>query len=346
MKQKVTALSDKVKAFYGRYKIAGNILLIVALVLVPQFSSKSYFMGIMCRILLYTVLAGALNVINGYSGQTCLGMAGFFCIGSYTQAILSVKLGWSFWPNLLLGGILAAVIGLLVALPTLKMSGIYLSIVTLGFSEIVRLLALNLTPLTGGPLGIKGIPTPEFFGIAIKGARNFYYLFLALAVLFIFVTGRVIRSRVGRAWMSIREDQLAAKSLGVEAGYYKALNFMYGAFWAGVAGAMYASYTRFIDSTFFTLDEGWNILSMVIIGGQGTLLGPVVGATLVNALTELLRQFGEWRMVAYALLIILMMWVRPQGLAGAKDSILATRSIRLFGKLRKKKAVSEGGTLA
>lgn len=346
LEKTISTYYRKAKALYGKHKVLINILLIVALALVPQFTSKSYFMGVMCRILLYTVLAGALNVINGYSGQTCLGMAGFFCIGSYTQAILSVKLGWSFWPNLLFGGILAAVIGLLVALPTLKMSGIYLSIVTLGFSEIVRLLALNLTPLTGGPLGIKGIPTPEFFGIAIKGARNFYYLFLALAVLFLFVTSRVIRSRVGRAWMSIREDQLAAKSLGVEASHYKALNFMYGAFWAGMAGALYASYTRFIDSTFFTLDEGWNILSMVIIGGQGTLLGPIVGAALVNVLTEFLREFGEWRMVAYALLIILMMWVRPQGLAGAKDSILATRSIKLFGKRRKKKPVSEGRAMA
>jgi branched-chain amino acid transport system permease protein len=177
-------------------------------------------------------------------------------------------------------------------------------------------------------MGIKGIPLPGIFGFQIRGSRSFFYLFLALAVVFIFCTGRVVKSRVGRAWMSIREDPLAAQSLGVEISWYKALNFMYGAFWIGIAGVVYAAYARFIDSTFFTLDEGWNILSMVIIGGQGTLIGPVVGAIIVNFLTEWLRPIGAWRMVAYAALIILMMWLRPQGLAGASDSILAERGFR------------------
>lgn len=319
--------------FGRKYKAPIMLGLLVILTVFPLFLTKSYFLGIMCRILMYCVLAGALNVINGYSGQFCLGIAGFFCIGSYVEAILATNYGWSFWLVLPVAGILTALIGILVALPTLKMSGIYLSIVTLGFSEIVRLIALNWTGLTGGPMGIKGIPVPHFFGIEIAGPKQYYYLFLALTVLFTFITSRVIKSRVGRAWMSIREDQLAARSLGVQVSYYKALNFMYGAFWAGVAGGCYAAYSRFIDSTFFTLDEGWNILSMVIIGGQGTLAGPVVGSVIVNFLTEWLRPIGQWRMVAYALLIIIMMWVRPQGLVGVKDSVLATRG---FKKKKKK----------
>ena len=254
--------------FYGKFKIPILCGLLLLLVLMPFFYSKSYFLGVLGRILLYSVLAGALNVINGYSGQTCLGSAGFFAIGSYVEAILSVKMGWDFWITLPFAGMITAAIGLLLAWPTLKMSGIYLSIVTLGFSEIVRLIALNWTDLTGGPMGIKGIPVPVFFGFAIRTSRNYYYLFLALAVIFIFCTRRVIGSRIGRAWMSIREDPMAAESLGVETSRYKALNFMYGAFWIGIAGAVYAPYVRFIDSSFFTLDEGWNILSMVIIGGQ------------------------------------------------------------------------------
>jgi branched-chain amino acid transport system permease protein len=216
------------------------------------------------------------------------------------------------------------------------MSGVYLSIVTLGFSEIMRLLALNWTSLTGGPLGIKGIPVPLFFNIPLRSPRTYYYLFLVLAIIFLFCTGRVIKSRIGRAWMSIREDPLASRSLGVESSRFKALNFMYGAFWIGIAGAVYAPYVRFIDSTFFTLDEGFNILSMVIIGGQGTLIGPVVGSILVNFLTELLRPIGAWRMVAYAVLIIVMMWVRPQGLVGASDSILAARKIGKWSEKQKK----------
>ena len=311
-----------------RFRLPLILAAIVFLIVLPQFISSSYTMGILCRILMYTVLAGSLNVINGYSGQFNIGHAGYYLIGSYTEAILSTRLGVSFWIALPIAGIVAALFGFLVSQPTLKLKGIYLAIVTLGFSEIIRLIALNWEWLTGGPIGIKGIPAPVFFGIRITKAAQFYYLFLGIAVLFVFLTDRVIHSRIGRAWISIREDELAAKSLGVEASRFKAMNFMYGAFWAGIAGGVFAPYFKFIDSTMFTLDEGFNILSMVIIGGQGTLIGPLVGATLVNFLTEVLRPIAEYRLVAYAILIIVMMWLRPQGLIGASNSILAGGKIR------------------
>lgn len=305
------------------------------LAVLPQFITASYTMGILCRILMYTVLAGSLNVINGYSGQFNIGHAGYYLIGSYTEAILATRLGVSFWIALPLAGIVTALFGFLVAQPTLKLKGIYLAIVTLGFSEIIRLVALNWEWLTGGPIGIKGIPSPNFFGFKISRANDYYYIFLVIAIIFVFLTHRVIHSRIGRAWISIREDELAAKSLGVESSRYKAMNFMYGAFWAGIAGAAFSPYFKFIDSTMFTLDEGFNILSMVIIGGQGTLIGPLVGATLVNFLTEVLRPIAEFRLVAYAILIIVMMWLRPQGLIGASNSILAG------GKIRKKPDAKE-----
>lgn len=326
----------KIDALYRKHKTWFLLALIAILAVLPLFISKSYTMGVLCRILLYATLAGSLNAINGYSGQTCIGHAGFFCIGSYCEAILATKLGIPFWIALPLGGIVTAIFGGLIALPTLKLKGTYLSIVTLGFSEIVRLVALNWEGLTGGPMGIKGIPVPKFFGLELSGSRVYYYVFLVVAVLFVFVTNRVIRSRVGRAWTSIREDELAAKSLGVQTSRYKIMNFMYGAFWAGIAGAAYAPYVRFIDSTMFTLDEGFSILSMVIIGGQGTLVGPVVGSVVVNLLTEGLRSIGQWRMVAYGLLIIVMMWCRPQGLAGASDSILAGNTRKKSEKKAKK----------
>ena len=329
---------EKSKNLYLNNKKLALILLLAVLIVVPFTIQSSYVMGIVCRILLYATLAGSLNIINGYSGQTCIGQAGFFCIGSYCEAILATKFGLNFFILVPVAGVFTAIMGLLIAIPTLKMKGMYLSIVTLGFSEIVRLVALNWTSVTGGPMGIKGIPVPEVFGFAIKTPKTYYFIFLAIAIIFLFVTNRIIKSRIGRAWMSIREDELASKSLGVEANMYKATNFMYGAFWAGIIGAAYAPYVRFIDSTFFTLDEGFNILSMVIIGGQGTLIGPIVGSAIVNLLTEVLRDFGQWRMVAYGALIIVMMWVRPQGLVGASDSILAG------GKAGKKppKAKKEG----
>lgn len=319
----ILELVNRFWSIYKRYKPVVFLFSLVALFVLPFLFSSSYVVGIFCKILLYSTLAGSLNVINGYSGQTCLGQAGFFCIGSYTEAILSTRFGISFWLLMPISGAITAIIGLLISLPTLKMKGIYLSIVTLGFSEITRLVALNWENVTGGPLGIKGIPIPNLFGFPIKGVWAYYYVFLVVALIFIFFTNRVIHSRIGRAWMSIREDELAAKSLGVETSRYKALNFMYGAFWAGIIGSIYAPYVRYIDSTFFTLDEGFNILSMVIIGGQGTLIGPIVGSVIVNFLTEILRPIGQWRMIAYALLIIIMMWFRPQGLAGASDSVLA-----------------------
>lgn len=318
---------ERLDGFYRKYRIFLYILLVIVLLILPVLFPKNYIMGVLCRILMYSTLAGALNSINGYSGQTCLGIAGFFCIGAYTEAVLATKFHLGFWLLLPVSGIVTALIGLLIALPTLKMRGIYLSIVTLGFSEIVRLIALNWTGVTGGALGIKGIPAPELFGYSIKNAKSYYYIFLVIAALFLFVTNRVVHSRVGRAWMSIREDQLASRSLGVETPKYKAMNFMYGAFWAGVVGATYAPYVKFIDSTYFTLDEGWNVLSMVIIGGQGTLLGPILGAGIVNFITEILRPIGEWRLVAFAILIIVMLWLRPQGLAGASDSILSGKKI-------------------
>ena len=336
---KKSAQARAIERFYHQHRVAIMLIIIGLLCIIPFFTNRSYVLGVLCRILLYTILAGSLNTINGYSGQFCLGIAGFFCVGAYSEAILATAAKMNFWIILPIAGLITAFIGLLVALPTLKMQGIYLAIVTLGFSEIARLVALNWTSLTGGPMGIKGIPVPVIFGFAIRSTRHFYYFYLVVAIIFVLVTSRVIRSRIGRAWMSIREDELAAKSLGVYTSHYKALNFMYGAFWAGIAGAIYAPYVRFIDSTYFTLDEGWNILSMMIIGGQGTLIGPIVGSVIVNYLTELLRPIGQWRLVAYALLIIVMMWWRPQGLAGASNSIVAVKGDT---KLRKKQPAKGG----
>ncbi len=335
----MNTLINTVKKFYGEHKVLSLAVIVVLLLILPFLGFKKSTIRIMCRILMYCTLAGSLNMINGYSGQTCIGQAGFFCIGAYTMAILSTRFGISFWILLPLGGIMAMLVGLIVSIPTLRLKGIYLSIITMGASEVIRIVALNWESLTGGSFGIKDIPRPSVGGFLVDSPMKFYYLFLIVAVIFLFISSRVIKSRAGRAWMSIREDELAAKALSVQTSYYKASNFMYGAFWAGICGAAYAPYLQYIDSTVFSLDEGFNILSMVIIGGQGTLAGPIVGSTLVNFLTEILRPVGTWRFVTYALLIIIMMWLRPQGLVGASDSILAGGRIKM--KSKSKKAAKE-----
>lgn len=318
-------------------KYRGICLLgLILLTLVLVFVLKTSQVRILCRILMYITLAGSLNIINGYSGQICLGQAGFFAIGSYTMAILLTRYSVSFWLLLPLCGILTAAAGALIALPTLRMKGIYLSMITLGFSEIVRTVALNWQSVTGGSYGIKDIPRPALFGLNIDTPQKFAVLFLIVACVFLFVSYRTIRSRLGRAWMAIREGELAAASLGIQISKYKIMNFAYGAFWAGIAGGIYAPYLRYIDSSAFGMDEGFNILSMVVIGGQGTLVGPAVGAVVINLLTELLRAVSSWRYVVYACLLLVMMWKRPRGLAGESSTALMARA-QLSPRSRRKK---------
>lgn len=337
--QKTTSLTDRIFSVRGMVKKYNKYLLIfvaIAMLVLPNLGFKPSAIRILVRILLYATLAGALNMINGYSGQTCIGFAGFFSVGSFVTAILSTRISAIPYPVLmLLSGIGAALFGAFVALPTLKLKGVYLSFVTIGASELIRIIAYNWTSLTGGAFGIKNIPAPSFFGFEINKPLRYYYFTLVILAIFLFVSNRVLKSRVGRAWMSIREDQLSSKSLGISTSKYKVINFCYGAFWAGICGAMYAPYLRYIDSSIFDMDECFNILSMVIIGGQATLVGPIVGSTLVTLLTEALRFLNEWRYVLYAVLIIAMMWLRPQGIAGASDSILAGKARRKHRKMQR-----------
>ena len=321
-------MKEKLSVFTGKYRYLFLGLLVVLLALLPLVVKEAFLVRHACNILMYATLAGSLNVINGYSGQVCMGQAGFFAIGAYVNAILSTRCGLNYWVLLPICGLAAAFVGYLVSLPTRRLQGIYLSIVTMGAAEIIRVIALTWEPVTGGANGIKGIPYPSFLGNEVFKPKDYYYLFLVLAVLFIFITSRVLKSRVGRAWISIREDQIAARSLGVETSRFKSLNFVYGAFWAGIVGCTYAPFVNYIDSSQFTLDKGFDVLAMVVIGGQGTLAGPIVGSTIVTILTETLRSLENWRYVIYACIIIAMMWWRPQGIAGASNSVLAGGKIR------------------
>lgn len=327
---------SKVKAFYQKHRVIILIAVFAALCALPFVVTKALFVRYACNILLFATLAGSLNAINGYSGQMCLGQAGFFAIGAYVCAIFSTRFGTNFWLLLPIAGVVAAMVGLLVSLPTLKLQGIYLSIVTLGASEIIRIIAQTWAPVTGGALGIKNIPYPWLFGLDTLRPKYYYFIFLIIGIVFLLVTNRVLKSRVGRAWISIREDQIAAKSLGVQTSFYKSLNFMYGAFWAGVVGCAYAPFVNYIEASQFTTDTGFNVLAMIVIGGQGTLVGPILGSFIVTVLTESLRFLENWRYVIYAVIIIVMMWLRPQGIAGASHSVLAG------GKIKRKPARKEG----
>jgi branched-chain amino acid transport system permease protein len=291
--------------------------LILMLVLFPLVITNTYLIRVGISVLLYILLASSLNVINGYSGQFNIGQAGFYCVGAYTAGILATNFGISFWWLLLISGLMAALFGCGLGLPTLRLKGVYLTITTLGFSEIIRLVVLNWTSLTRGPMGIPGIPFPTFFGMALKTNTHFYYIILVLVAVMIWMTGRILNSRIGRAWVAIREDETAARSMGVETFNYKLLNLVYGTFWAGVAGCFYAFFASYISADSFTLDEGFVILAMVLVGGQGTLLGPVVGASVLTIIPEMFRFAAQYRLVIYGLAILIIMHLRPQGLVGS-----------------------------
>lgn len=341
VKNRVGELGQTFSVLSKKYRWQLLVLLCVLSAAYPfVVGGSSYLVSIGVKILMYVMLASALNVVNGYSGQLNIGMAAFYAIGAYTAGLLATKMSINFWLLLPISGIVTALFGLLVSLPTRRLAGTYLALVTLGLSEIVRLIIQNWNAVTNGPMGVKDIPRASVFGYTIKSATDFYYLGLALTVITIFVISRVIHSNIGRAWISVREDPTASKFLGVDVNRMKTLSFVFCGFFAGIAGCYCAFYYQYISPDMFKTDESFNVMAMVIIGGQGTVAGPVLGSIIVNVLNEAMRAATEYRQVAYGLLIILMMWLRPAGIAGDASSF---RAVSLFKKKSPKSRLPQGG---
>ena len=334
-------ITGRVTKYYKKYNTLLILLCFVIAAILPYTVIKtSYALGVITKMIMYAIAASGLNIINGYSGQTNLGMAGFMGIGSYTAAVLWFKLAAPTALGFLAGILLAGIMGYILSLPTLRLEGTYLTIITLGFSEVIRMIFVNWNDVTNGMVGIMGIPSLDIFGFKLQAGTKIYYLFaLAFLALVIFCLRRILNSRVGRAWISIREGKDAALSLGVEVAKYKSLNFVIGAMVGGLAGCIMVFYYRQTSPDMFTLDEGFNVLAMVTVGGTGTLLGPVVGSVFVLFLTEVLRFAARYRLVLYAILIIGTMWLRPQGIAGAKDSTIAHFAAFKFLKKEANKGV-------
>ena len=294
------------------------LILVMAVALAFPFlmHNNNYILRIGINILLYTILGTSLNMINGYSGQFNIGQAGFYCIGAYTAGILSTRYGFGFWSCLPVCGMMSAAASLLLGIPTARLKGIFLAITTLGFSEIVRLVVLNAGEFTRGPMGIPGIPVPTVFGMQLNNNFRLYFLALFLAVATVFICMRVLDSRIGRAWIAIREDELAARAMGIPTVRYKVYNLAFATFWAGVAGCYYAFLMSFISADSFILDEGFAIMSMVLVGGMGSMIGPPVGAAILIIIPEIFRSVAEYRLIIYGLAILITMHLRPQGIFG------------------------------
>ncbi|WP_029652329.1 high-affinity branched-chain amino acid ABC transporter permease LivM [Marinobacter daepoensis] len=310
---------------------------IVVLALFWPFFVSRGSVDLATLVLIYIMLALGLNVVVGLAGLLDLGYVAFYAVGAYTFALLSQYAGFSFWMALPLGACLAALFGLVLGFPVLRLRGDYLAIVTLGFGEIIRILLNNWTALTGGPNGIGGIPDPtlfgmefgrrvreegntsfhETFGIAYSGEHKVIFLYLialVLAIITALIIRRFMRMPVGRAWEALREDEIAARSLGLSRTAVKLSAFTIGAFFAGFAGTVFASKQGFISPESFVFLESAIILAIVVLGGMGSQLGVVLAAIAVTILPELAREFSDYRMLVFGAAMVLMMVWRPQGL--------------------------------
>ncbi len=276
-----------------------------------------YWNQVLTTVGIFVMMGLGLNVVVGFAGLLDLGYVAFFAIGAYTYAFLnSPKYGLSvsFWLALPIAMATAAVAGILLGVPVLRMRGDYLAIVTLGFGEIIRLILNNQVNLTGGPQGILEIRPPRVFSLLINSPMEFYYMILVGAVLVAVITARLNHSRIGRAWIAMREDEDVARAMGINTVNYKLLAFAVGASFAGVAGMIFAARQRSIFPADFGLLVSIEALSLIIIGGMGSIPGVIAGAVVLKGLPELLRALQEYRLLMYGALLVLMMLVRPEGL--------------------------------
>ncbi|MGB2804965.1 MAG: branched-chain amino acid ABC transporter permease [Candidatus Zixiibacteriota bacterium] len=282
-----------------------------------------YLLHILIIAGIYIILSLSLNLIVGYTGLPALGHAAFSCVGAYASSLLALNLGFSPWIGLLAGALAALLLGAIIGFPALRLKGDYFALATFGFGVIVYSVAKNWVSLTRGPMGLPGIPRFTIFGFSLDPLWAYLILVGVFVLVTIFVLRRVVDSPFGRVLRSIREDEIASEALGKDTARYKLIVFMIGAFFAGIAGSLYAHYITFIDPSSFTVMESITILLMIIFGGMGSIPGSVVGATVLVVLPELLRFLGmpssieaPTRQMIYGLLLVLLMIRRPQGLLG------------------------------
>ncbi|MDR1262901.1 MAG: branched-chain amino acid ABC transporter permease [Oscillospiraceae bacterium] len=291
---------------------------------------NAYIVGLLITALINIIMATSLNLVCGLLGYLALGHAAFMGVGAYAAALVSIhwNVPLSFPLALLVGGIAAAITGVIIGVPALRLRGDYLAIITLGFGEIVRIIMNNM-PILGGARSLRGIPRITTVPVA--------YAVVIICVTLMFTLGR---SRHGRAILSIREDEVAATSSGIPVTYYKILAFTLAAFFAGIAGGLYAHYMGVLNPNRFNFDRSIEYLVMVVLGGMGSITGAIIAAIVLTLLPELLRGLSNYRMLIYSLALILMMLFRPDGLLGTAEFSLASIG-RLFRRTRRS-AQNEG----
>ena len=295
------------------------IVIVAILAVIPAVVTNLYYIQVLIFIGIYIILALSLNLLNGYVGLLSIGHAAFYGIGAYASAKLVMVVGLPFPLAMLGAGAVAGIFGYFIAKITLRLSGIYMTLATLGFNMIFFLVLQNWMSFTNGPLGIMDIPPPSILGYVIETRIQYYYLIFVLVLVTIGSMHRLMTCRFGRALVGIRENELAAETMGVNTTRYKIQAFVLAAFYAGIAGSYYAHFIKYISPDSFYIYESFILLAMLAFGGQGNLIGPVVGAAVLIIIPELFRFLQEYRMLVYGGVLIIMMLVRRQGLLGGRD---------------------------
>ena len=320
-----------VRRFNAVFIVAAAILILV----LPNIAANEYELRLITLLLIYTIIALGLNVLVGLTGLISLGQAGLYAIGAYTAAILATRLGVGLVPGLILGMALAGAFGVLLAYPTVRVRGVYLAVVTIAFGIIVENVAIEWDDLTGSWVGISNVPAPTLLGLPLD-TRSYFIVVGASAVIAYLVNLNLMNSRFGRAMRATAQSEIAARSLGINVVMIRTLAFVISAMAAGAAGVFYVYLNKYISPDIFSFTDSVRFLLMVILGGSGTALGPVVGASIMTYMPEYLQAFGHWQSFAYGLLLAAVMFFLPRGIVGSIEAFLS-------GRLGEARAVSAGG---
>jgi branched-chain amino acid transport system permease protein len=331
------SLQERLTANFGREFPIALLAIAVLLPFLIAGPPQRYAVDTATQILIYIMLGWGLNVVVGLAGLLDLGYVAFYAVGAYTYALIATQLEWSFWLCLPLAGLFAALWGMTLGFPVLRLRGDYLAIVTLAFGEIIRIILINWQSLTGGPNGINRIPRPSFFGLPFDRSADpsfhsffgleydasyrlifLYYLILILALLTNAVTLRLRRLPIGRAWEALREDEIACRSLGINTVTTKLTAFAIGAMFGGFAGAFFSARQGFISPESFTFAESALVLAIVVLGGLGSQLGVVLAAVVLVGSAERFRELQDYRMLIFGLSMVLVMIMRPRGLMASR----------------------------
>lgn len=291
-----------------------SLLAIGVAAILPMFISNNYHLNLMIQVLINIIIVVGLNFITGLTGQMNLGTAGIFSMGAYTSSLLATKLGINPWFCLIAAIFMGVLIGFGLGYPSLRVSGVYLALTTIGFSEIVRILMTNLTDLTGGALGVTGIPAFSIFGHAFQNNKEVYYLYLVIAIFLIYNAYRIVNSKWGRSFLAVKDNPDAVEAGGVNIATIKIMAFTLASIYTTIAGSMYSHYIGFINPSAYNLEYSINYVVMLVIGGIGSVPGNILGAILVTLVPEFLRFMENYYWLVFSIITLLFVIFLPNGM--------------------------------